>query len=182
MNLGSDERKWFGPITALVGLRLFEDFLPIQNLDEVAKALAHGLEPDDEPSLVRLIIVTLYKLLQRRELRSGQDVNLEIVAAGNELYLSPPTVLNKLTAHFRREPTDMPTSEDAMREALRIDHQQNGGQGIVKSMREGKRFGGTSGKAIVLNLDKVEEALGISVAQWQAAFSENQPKDWQFAA
>jgi hypothetical protein len=167
LELPSDERKGLGPITALVGLRLFANFLPPASPNDVAKTLAGGLDAGEEPSLIRLFTVTVFKLIQSRVLRKGQDFVFDSSDPKHCFYLNPPLVFNKLASHFQKEHSDMPTSEDALREALRMESQQRGGKGIVKSMREGKRFGDSSGKAIVLNLDKINEEIGISVDQWE---------------
>ncbi len=162
---GSDERKQFGPIVALVGLRLFEDFLPAFQADEAARAIASVLNDEEEPSLIEAIIVAIFTLLQHRELRIDQDVKLD----GSSLFVNPSLVLPKLTSHLERERSELPTSKDALREALRVEHEQKAGQGIVRGMRVGKRLGGQSEKVIELNLDAIEAVLDITKEQWRAA-------------
>ena len=164
MQLGADDRQRFAFITALVGLRLFEDFLPGYDPDAAAAAMARMSDDEEEPSLLRLLILTVFKLLQQRELRIDQDLKIE----KDRIFFNPTTVLFKVSAYLRREDRDLPTSEDALREALRAEYQEHDGQGIVHSMRTGKWLGGTSSKVIELNLKAVEQAYGIDRKQWEA--------------
>lgn len=165
MPLHTDDRKRQGPIAALVGLRLFADFLPGYDADEAAKAIAGLGADEDEPSLVRLIVIALFTMMQRRELRIDQDVKLD----QDSLCLSPALVLNKLSTHLRREGSDLPCSEDALRDALRAENRKMNGQGIVLDMRAGKWLGGKSSKVIELSLHAIEETYGIHKQQWTEA-------------
>ncbi len=164
MQLGIDDRKRFGPTTALVGLRFFEDFLPGYDPDQAAAAIVRLQDDEEEPSLVRLIVLTIFDLLQQRKLRLDQDAKLE----KDSLFISPPTVLHKLSTYLNREEQSLPTSEDALRDAMRAEHRQNGGGGVVRNLRAGKWLGGASSKVIELSLDAIEAAYGIDKKQWEA--------------
>lgn len=139
--------------------------MPGYHPDEAAKDIAALEVGEEEPSIVRLIVLTIFEMMQRRELRTDQDVKLD----KDSLFLSPSIVLHKLATRLHREGTELPSSEDALKDALRAENRKMSGQGVVRDMRVGKWLGGKSSKVIELSLEAIETAYGINREQWVEA-------------